>query len=315
MTTTSLKLLGILFMTIDHIGEFIPNTPIWFRWIGRLAYPLFAFCCVQGVLHTRNRKRYLLRLYIWNIIMTIVITYLNACYVTENWMQNRVSNNNFSTLFQLALLICVLDIAINKKRHYKKAIFIYICYQALMLICMFAIAFFVIDVWWTQYAVEYTFCSLFWNEGNNCFFVLLGLVFYFPYVQEKYIGENNTTFQKKCNFRCFIFYFLYIGIWSLTEIFDIMSRVFFRVCLYFGNTVEESVEFVLEILGVDIIELNTFTPPSIEYVFYENYQWMMIFSAVFFLFYNGQKGRGIKYFFYFYYILHVVLLFFIGKYL
>ncbi len=34
MTTTILKILAVIFMTIDHVGEFLPDTPIFFRWIG-----------------------------------------------------------------------------------------------------------------------------------------------------------------------------------------------------------------------------------------------------------------------------------------
>lgn len=37
MSTTRLKTLAVITMLIDHLGEFIPNTPIWFRWIGRIS--------------------------------------------------------------------------------------------------------------------------------------------------------------------------------------------------------------------------------------------------------------------------------------
>lgn len=38
------------------------------RWIGRLAFPLFAFMISQGVIYTRNHKRYLLTLLVTTII-------------------------------------------------------------------------------------------------------------------------------------------------------------------------------------------------------------------------------------------------------
>ncbi|WP_442913827.1 TraX family protein [Lacrimispora sp.] len=41
MTSTSLKILAAILMSIDHIGEFIPGMPIYLRWIGRLSAPIF----------------------------------------------------------------------------------------------------------------------------------------------------------------------------------------------------------------------------------------------------------------------------------
>lgn len=35
-------------MVIDHIGEFFPQSPMWFRLIGRVSAPLF-FIAVHGV--------------------------------------------------------------------------------------------------------------------------------------------------------------------------------------------------------------------------------------------------------------------------
>lgn len=61
MTTSRLKYTALIFMTIDHIGAFIPGTPIWLHYIGRLAAPIFFFVAVEGIMHTVNRKKYLLR--------------------------------------------------------------------------------------------------------------------------------------------------------------------------------------------------------------------------------------------------------------
>lgn len=46
--------------------------PIYFRWIGRLSAPIFAFCVVEGILKTRNKKIYLLRMYFFSTFMSIM---------------------------------------------------------------------------------------------------------------------------------------------------------------------------------------------------------------------------------------------------
>ncbi len=41
MSGGELKLIALILMTLDHIGVFFPNSPIWFRYLGRLAAPIF----------------------------------------------------------------------------------------------------------------------------------------------------------------------------------------------------------------------------------------------------------------------------------
>ena len=62
LNRTHLQLIAYTTMAIDHIGAiFFPDQPLW-RIIGRLAFPLFAFFIAQGVVYTRNQRRYLLTL-------------------------------------------------------------------------------------------------------------------------------------------------------------------------------------------------------------------------------------------------------------
>lgn len=45
--------------------------PIWLRWIGRLASPLFFFCAAESVVGTSDRKAYLKRLYRASFVMVM----------------------------------------------------------------------------------------------------------------------------------------------------------------------------------------------------------------------------------------------------
>lgn len=54
-----LKVLAAVFMTIDHIGVLIFPRVALLRYIGRLAYPIFAFMIAEGARYTKNKVRYL----------------------------------------------------------------------------------------------------------------------------------------------------------------------------------------------------------------------------------------------------------------
>ncbi len=65
MSSSTLKILGCIFMLIDHIGfAFFPNLPI-LRIIGRLAFPIFAFQISIGYEKTSNKKKYITRMLIF----------------------------------------------------------------------------------------------------------------------------------------------------------------------------------------------------------------------------------------------------------
>ena len=62
LDTNLIKLIAIISMTVDHVGgAFFPEYPV-FRWIGRIAFPLFCYCLTVGMLYTHDIKKYLLRL-------------------------------------------------------------------------------------------------------------------------------------------------------------------------------------------------------------------------------------------------------------
>ena len=65
-------------MTADHIGDYIPDMPLWLRWIGRISSPLFFFCAAEGAVHTSDRRRYLKRLWQASAAMAMLEAVLPA---------------------------------------------------------------------------------------------------------------------------------------------------------------------------------------------------------------------------------------------
>lgn len=87
-TTTGLKLIAVISMLIDHFGAafFVIYTSYYdssqdfagadliyqvLRGVGRTSFPIFCFVLVEGFYHTRNRYRYLARLFVFSVLSEI----------------------------------------------------------------------------------------------------------------------------------------------------------------------------------------------------------------------------------------------------
>ena len=74
LNSNHLKLIAIIAMTIDHIADLIypgfSSEPfsILFHIIGRLTAPMMWFFICEGYYHTRNPKKYILRLFVFAVI-------------------------------------------------------------------------------------------------------------------------------------------------------------------------------------------------------------------------------------------------------
>ena len=98
-----LKIIGIITMFIDHY-HFVIGGSLILNIIGRLAFPIFAFSLNEGYFHTSNLKKYLIRLFIFAIIIQIPAILFKLNYPV----------NIFFTLFFGLLAIYILNLK-NKK--------------------------------------------------------------------------------------------------------------------------------------------------------------------------------------------------------
>lgn len=69
-----LKILAAVTMTVDHVGmTLFPELPV-LRFIGRLAFPIFAFMVAEGCAHTRSMGRYFLHMAVLALICQTTYT-------------------------------------------------------------------------------------------------------------------------------------------------------------------------------------------------------------------------------------------------
>ena len=67
-TSFSLHLLAMGLMLCDHLwGTIVPGND-WLTCLGRISFPIFAFLIVEGYFHTKNVKKYALRLFLFAVI-------------------------------------------------------------------------------------------------------------------------------------------------------------------------------------------------------------------------------------------------------
>ena len=66
--TGLLKAMAFLTMLTDHVGYIFFPSVMWLRIIGRLGFPLFAYCLAVGFVYTKSVKKYALRLLIFSAV-------------------------------------------------------------------------------------------------------------------------------------------------------------------------------------------------------------------------------------------------------
>ena len=68
MTSFVLKCIAMVAMLIDHTSTAYFGYTTLFNVIGRIAFPIFAFQISEGYIHTKNLKKYFLRLFLFAVI-------------------------------------------------------------------------------------------------------------------------------------------------------------------------------------------------------------------------------------------------------
>lgn len=71
ISSAGLHILAMGLMLCDHLWAMLLPAQEWLTCVGRIAFPIFAFMIVEGYFHTRNMRRYLLRMLIGALLAEI----------------------------------------------------------------------------------------------------------------------------------------------------------------------------------------------------------------------------------------------------
>jgi hypothetical protein len=104
-----IKLAAIAAMFVDHAGLLLFPEVVFFRVIGRISFPLFAYQIGVSYEHTRDFKKYLLKLLLCAVIFQVF-------YFAAQWVDASVDPGYLNIFFTLSLGLCLIWLA--DRRYY-----------------------------------------------------------------------------------------------------------------------------------------------------------------------------------------------------
>ena len=301
MSATTLKIIAVICMTLDHLSTYL-GAPLPLRYVGRFAAVIFFFCAAESAVHTRDRKQYLRRLYKMNLVMaglTLVIPFiLGGLIPGKDFPQ--VQNNIFSQLVPGVWIIDILESTKNDPKKRKRRFRNFAIYQSALI--PVGLLYDALDAAFPRLfllnlpraVIGGLFGSLFATEGM--LWLTLLIVFFYLWRDSK----------KKLA----IGYSVYCALYALIMLPQLPARFFWFMHWRVQKIDDNIVLFVLGILGFDGMQgIYPLSESLLQY----NFQCFMILALPLLLLYNGKRGKGFKKFFYIYYPAHIYVLYLIQR--
>ena len=127
MNRNILKIIALVTMLIDHVGMFFFPNIIWFRVVGRIAFPIYAFFIAQGMHHSKNKQKYMVTLFLFGVLAELPYMFLmnnvfklNVMFVfifagISIMLINKLSANFDFLTFSITVMQFVLIIILSGK--------------------------------------------------------------------------------------------------------------------------------------------------------------------------------------------------------
>lgn len=145
LSGSTLKIMALAIMLIDHIGAVIVQRTMWMpgfehdfwnslylplRYVGRLAFPIFCFLLVEGYVHTSDVKKYMRRMLLFALISEIPFNLA----ITGKLIDLNYQNVFFELAFGIGAMFCLELVEKNLNNYFLQVI------SRLGVIAVFAIA-------------------------------------------------------------------------------------------------------------------------------------------------------------------------------
>ena len=168
---TMLKIIAMVSMVFDHVGDmFFPDTD-WMRMVGRIAMPIFAFCITEGYIHTRNKNKYLMRMGIFALVSEVPFDLAFDGKVG-------LSHQNIMLSFFLAILALMLfDLIRGSKDEIKGRYSAWRTMLGVLAVIAMAVLAFLVKADYTMFAVASVFLFYAFKDTNHFVRPIPGVAF------------------------------------------------------------------------------------------------------------------------------------------
>lgn len=278
LTAFQLKIIALVFMTLDHIAAFAFEIPIvnrysgYLRMIGRLAAPLFLFLLVQSIRHTRSKPKFLLRLYLAGMGTELFVTAMNIC-LGEVFSYFTPSNIIFTFFYTALYVVLIEKLASAWKTKDIRILAVSVCLIAVS---------FVPTILSRCNVLYHTIMPS--NASTRVRFLVIGLY------NSLLPSFNSIDYG--------------IGL-VILGVFMYFAGSKDKQCLVFGAFC--AICYTGAIMAPN--ELNGIQSFGFFQTFFDRFQCRMVFALPLMYLYNGDPGWKCKWFFYGYYPLHRELIY------
>lgn len=103
LNALTLKIIACIAMLLDHMYFTVVSEGMWMTIVGRVAFPIFAFQITEGFFHTKNVKKYALRLFVFAVISEIPFNFMKG----GSWIFPYAQNVMWTLLIGLLVIWAV----------------------------------------------------------------------------------------------------------------------------------------------------------------------------------------------------------------
>ncbi len=111
LTGLHLKIIALILMFTEHFGLYLGDilsarVPLYLEYTGRIVAPIFFFLAVESYFKTSNRRRYIIRLYVWAIMMQV------GNFIISRIVQTSFQPENFFPVAQNIFLSIAVGVSL-----------------------------------------------------------------------------------------------------------------------------------------------------------------------------------------------------------
>lgn len=272
LTAFQIKVIALVCMTLDHIASFGFEIPVvarydtYLRAVGRIAAPLFLFLLAESVRHTKSKPKFVLRLYLAGMGVGLFDAAMNLFF--GDVLGYRTPGNIIFTFFYAALHIVLIEgvICAWQDRYFRKVA---------LLSCVLILS-------------------------------LIPSIFFNAIYHAVPMGDSMASWIIPQQLRSSLIPSFYdvdygIGLVVLGVVFYFVKTKKRQCCVFALFCLLCVIGAIVGRYHYNIYRVSLF---GFTNTFLDFFQCRMVLALPFMALYNGERGRGYKWFFYGYYPLH-----------